>query len=109
MLEVLRRAWRDGFERGKKLAMKRRRRGSLDPRIGMALAATFIGGFIALLVVAQVQPQVDQSIPANSTLYTSYQTFTGYVGKSFSMWGLAIFIGVLGMVVGAIYGFLGRG
>jgi len=105
LLEMLRRAWREGFERGKELAKKRKRRGSLDPRVGLGLAAVFITAFIAFLVVAQVEPQVSANIPANSTLYNSYQTFQGYVGKSFSMWGLAIFVSVLGLVIGAIYAF----
>jgi len=105
LLGELKQAWRDGFERGKELARKRKRRGSLDPRVGLGLAAVFITAFIAFLVVAQVEPQVAQNIPQNSTLYPSYQTFQGYVGKSFSMWGLAIFVSVLGLVIGAIYAF----
>ena len=97
-------AWKSGFEMGRSLG-KRKRRGSLDPRVGLGLAAVFITAFIAFLVVAQVEPQVSQNIPQNSTLYPSYQTFQGYVGKSFSMWGLAIFVSVLGLVIGAIYAF----
>ena len=112
MFERLKEVWRHGFEKGKELGMMARggrRRGSLDPRVGLALAAVFITAFIAFLVVAQIQPQVSANIPQNSTLYPSYQTFQGYVGKSFSMWGLAIFVSVLGFVIGAIYGFMGRG
>ncbi len=84
---------------------RRMRRGALDPRVGLGLAAVFITAFIALMVVAIIQPTVDQNIPANSTLMPSYESFTNYVGKSFDMWGLAIFVSVLGLVVGAIYAF----
>jgi hypothetical protein len=82
-----------------------RRRGAMDPRIGLGLAATFITAFIAMMVVATVEPETATSISQNSSLYQPYQTFTGYVGKSFSMWGLAIFVSVLGLVIGAIYAF----
>jgi len=105
LLERLKDAWKHGFETGRILVSTRKRRGSLDPRVGLGLAAVFITAFIAFLVVAQVEPQVSANIPQNSTLYQSYQTFQGYVGKSFSMWGLAIFVSVLGLVIGAIYAF----
>ncbi|WP_206204441.1 hypothetical protein [Thermococcus sp. 21S7] len=123
-------AWRSGFVKGQEVgkglrAFLRRserhtkqrtrekrahgragkRRGSLDPRVGLGLAAVFITAFISIMVVAMIQPTVDQSIPANNTLRPAYDTFTSYVGKSFSMWGLAIFVSVLGLVVGAIYAF----
>ena len=97
-------AWKSGFEMGKALG-KRKRRGSLDPRVGLGLAAVFITAFIVLMVVAIIQPTVDQNIPTNSTLRPAYESFTSYVGKSFDMWGLAIFVSVLGLVVGAIYAF----
>ncbi|WP_297494756.1 hypothetical protein [Thermococcus sp.] len=126
-------AWKAGFEKGKEIGKKLKnfirrpraaeakarhrrhktthkrrsgkRRGSLDPRVGLGLAAVFITAFIALMVVAQIQPTVDSNIPANSTLRPAYDSFTNYVGKSFGMWGLAIFVSVLGLVVGAIYSF----
>ena len=82
-----------------------KRKGSLDPGVGLGLAAVFITAFIALMVVAQIQPTIQQNIPTNSTLYPAYQTFQGYVGKSFSMWGLAIFVSTLGLIIGAIYSF----
>lgn len=85
-----------------------RRRGSLDPRVGLGLAATFITAFIALMVIAIMQPTVEQNIPSNSSMYQTYQDFQGYVGKSFTMWGLAIFISVLGLIVGALAYFMGR-
>jgi len=85
--------------------VRQKRKGALDPRIGLGLAATFITAFIAMMIVASIEPETASSIPQNSTLYQPYQTFTGYVGKSFSMWGLAIFVGVMGLVIGAIYAF----
>ncbi len=85
-----------------------RRRGSIDPRVGLGLAATFITAFIALMVISIIQPTIEQNIPQNSTLYPTYQDFNSYVGKSFSMWGLAIFISVLGLIVGAIAYFMGK-
>lgn len=86
---------------------ERRRRGAIDPRVGLGLAATFITAFIAIMIVSIIEPEAAANISTNSTLYQPYQTFTGYVGKSFSMWGLAIFIGVLGLIIGAIYSFWG--
>ena len=84
---------------------RRMRRGALDPRIGLGLAATFITAFIAMMIVANIEPETSSAISANSTLYQPYQSFSSYVGKSFSMWGLAIFVSVMGLVIGAIYAF----
>ena len=103
ILSIMKAAFMSGFEEGKNLG---RRRGSLDPRVGLGLAATFITAFIALMVIAQILPTTDSAIPSNSTLYTSYTSFKDYVGKAFNMWGLAIFISVLGLVIGAIWAFM---
>ena len=82
-----------------------KRRGAMDPKVGLGLAATFITAFIAIMIVAIIEPETSANIQANSTLYQPYQDFVAYSGKSFKMWGLAIFIGVLGLVLGAIFGF----
>jgi len=108
LLESLKQAWKKGIEHGKTFT-KRKRKGALDPRFGLALAGVFITAFIAFMIVAQVQPEIAQNIPTNSTLYPSYQTFNGYVGKSFSMWGLSIFVSTLGLIIGAIYAFFTGG
>jgi ABC-type phosphate/phosphonate transport system permease subunit len=86
-----------------------RRRGSLDPRVGAALAAVFITAFIAIMVVAQVEPTVSAKISANSTFYTPYQNFLSYTGQGFEAWGLTILVSVFGMLIGAVYAFIGRG
>ncbi len=103
VLAMLKAAFMSGFEEGKRLG---KRRGSLDPRVGLGLAAVFITAFIALMVIAQIMPTTDAAIPTNSTLYPSYASFKDYVGKAFNMWGLAIFISVLGLVIGAIWSFM---
>jgi len=100
MLEELKELFWFSFEMGK-------RRGSLDPRIGLALAATFITAFISIMIISIVEPEVSANFNTNSTLYTSYQDFLGYTGKSFKMWGLAIFVSVLGLILGAIWSFWG--
>ena len=100
LLSGLKAAFMSGFHEGK-------RRGVLDPRVGLALAAVFITAFLALMVIAQIMPTTDAAIPQNSTLYPSYTSFKDYVGKAFNMWGLAIFISTLGLIIGAIWSFMG--
>ena len=102
MLEELKEIFWMYFWMGQNLA---KRRGALDPKIGLGLAATFITAFIAMMIVSIIEPETSANIAENSSLSQPYQDFVSYAGKSFKMWGLAIFIGVLGLILGSIYAF----